>query len=264
MATASRNYGSYNWRAQLGARLIQANEAAAHIKSGDRVCLSIAQATPFMMCTALAARLMEIDNVIVYHSAAAFDWDLPGLGERFRLESHYVGPYDRQIYAQGRADFTPVSYFRDGHLPPSMEHFNVYIMTVSPPDEAGYLNFGDLQIMSKLLARNSDLVIAEIAPNSIRVGGDNQIHISDVHWFVERDVAPPEITLPKPSEEEQKHIDTVCAMVAGELVPDRATLQIGVGSISGAVMPISPNITTSGCKPRSFLIIRHRWCATAC
>ena len=38
--------------------------------------------------------------------------------------------------------------------------------------------------MSKLLARNAKLVIAEIDTASIRVGGDNQIHISEIDWFV--------------------------------------------------------------------------------
>jgi 4-hydroxybutyrate CoA-transferase len=237
MATAPRINHAPDWRAQLGARLIQPDEAVSHVKSGDRVCLSIAQATPLMMCTALAGRLMELENVLLYHSAAAFDWNLPGLGERFQLQSHYVSPYDRTLYAAGRADFAPVAYFRDGHLPPSMENFNVYIMAVSPPDRDGYLNFGEVQIMSKLLARNADLVIAELDPNFIRVGGDNQIHISEVDWFVERTITLPEIALPQPGAEEQKVIDTVCAMVARELVPNRASIQIGVGSMSGAIMP---------------------------
>ena len=237
MAAALKLNHAPDWRAMLGSRLVQPDEAAAHIKSGDRICLSIAQATPYVMCSALAGRLMETENVQVYHSAAAFDWDLPGLGERFHLYSHYVSPYDRRLYTEGRADFAPVSYYREGHLPPSMDNFNVYVMAVTPPDKDGYLNFGDVQIMSKLLARNADLVIAEIDPKFIRVGGDNQIHISEVDWFVERSIELPEISLPQPPPEEQKLIDTVCAMVARELVPDRATIQIGVGSMSGAIMP---------------------------
>ncbi|MGO9603694.1 MAG: acetyl-CoA hydrolase/transferase family protein [Candidatus Binataceae bacterium] len=237
MATAPRVNPAADWRAQLGARLVQPDEAASHVKSGDRVCLSIAQSTPYEMCAALAGRLMETEDVVVNHGAAAVDWNLPGLGERFRLESFYVSPYDRHLYTEGRADFTPIAYYREGHLPPALDDFNVYIMSVSPPDGAGYLNFGESQIMSKLLARNADLVIAEIDPNFIRVGGDNQIHISEVDWFVERKLVLPEIALPQPSPEEKTVIDTVCAMVAREMVPDRATIQIGVGSMSGAIMP---------------------------
>ncbi|HKN14533.1 MAG TPA: acetyl-CoA hydrolase/transferase C-terminal domain-containing protein [Candidatus Binatus sp.] len=237
MATAPSQHrgekSGIDWRAQLGAKLVAADEAVAHIKSGDRVCLSIAQQTPFELCPALAGRLMELENVVVNHGAAVMNWDLPGLGERFRLESMYLSPYDRAIYHRGAADFTPIVYYRAGHLPPALDNFNVYLMTVSPPDEHGYCNFGEAQIMSKLLARNADLVIAEIDKNSIRVGGDNSIHISEIDYFVERTTELPEIKLPQPGEEEARNIATVCGMVAKELIPDRATVQIGVGSMSG-------------------------------
>src|SRR5208282_1590906 len=189
MATAPSQHrdqkSGTDWRAQLGSRLVSADEAVSHIKSGDRVCLSIAQSTPFELCP------------------------------------------------RGAADFTPIQYYRAGHLPPALDNFNVYLMTVSPPDEYGYCNFGEAQIMSKLLARNANLAIAEIDKNSIRVGGDNSIHISEIDYFVERTIELPVIKLPEPSEEEARNIATVCAIVAKELIPDRATLQIGVGSMSG-------------------------------
>ena len=237
MATAPSQHrgqtSGHDWRAQLGAKLVAADEAVSHIKSGDRVCLSIAQQTPFELCPALAGRLMELENVVVNHGAAVMNWDLPGLGERFRLESMYLSPYDRAIYHRGDADFTPIVYYRAGHLPPALDNFNVYLMTVSPPDEHGYCNFGEAQIMSKLLARNANLVIAEIDKKSIRVGGDNSIHISEINYFVERTIELPEINLPQPGEEEARNIATVCGTVAKELIPDRATIQIGVGSMSG-------------------------------
>jgi 4-hydroxybutyrate CoA-transferase len=225
-----------NWREQLGAKLITPEEAVAHIKSGDRITASIAQATPFTLFHALAGRLMEIERVVVNYSAALFAFDLPGLGERFRLESFYLSPIDRKLYHDGMGEFVPVSYYRAGHLPPGLEGFNVYLMTVSPPDAKGEVNFGDLQIMSKLCARKADLVIAEVDPCSIRVGGDNSMHISEIDYFVERTVGMPEIKAPPVSEEEQRTVDTIGALVASELIPDRATLQVGVGSTSGMLM----------------------------
>jgi 4-hydroxybutyrate CoA-transferase len=237
MATAPVSSHGAGWRAQVGAKLVAADEAVAHIKSGDRVCMSIAQATPLEVCMALAGRLMEIEDVVINAGATAFTWDLPGLGERFKLESMYVSPYDRHIYARGDGDFTPIQYYRAGHLPPSLENFNVYLVLLGPPDENGMCNFGDAQIMSKLLARNADLVIAEIEPKLIRVGGDNALHVSEIDYFVERTIELPELKLPEPNEEEKKQIEAVCGMVATDLIPDRATIQIGVGSMSGAIMP---------------------------
>ena len=230
------SHDSHDWRAQLGSRLVEADEAVSHIKSGDHIIVSIAQATPLTVCTALSARLMEIEDVVVDHSAAAFNWDLPGLGERYRLESHYCSPIDRSVYAAGRAEFVPISYYREGHLPPGLDGFNVCIIKVTPPDENGYVNFGDLQIMQKMLARAADLVIAEIDPKLIRVGGDNQMHFSEIDYFVDKAVDFPEAILPPPNAEEQRTIATVCGIIAKEFIRDRDSIQVGVGSMSGMIM----------------------------
>jgi len=230
------SHDSHDWRSQLGSRLVEADEAVSHIKSGDRIIISIAQATPLTLCTALSARLMEIEEVVVDHSAAAFNWDLPGLGERYHLESHYCSPIDRPVYAAGRAEFVPISYYREGSLPPGLENFNVCMIKVTPPDENGMVNFGDIQIMQKMLARAADLVIAEIDPKLIRVGGDNQMHFSEIDYLVEKAIDFPEGVLPQPNEEEQRTIATVCGLVAKEFVHDRDTIQVGVGSMSGMIM----------------------------
>jgi 4-hydroxybutyrate CoA-transferase len=224
-----------DWRERLGAKLVTPEDAVARIKSGDRITTSIAHATPFTLCNALAARLMEIDGTVINYSAAIFNWDLPGLGERFRLESFYLSPIDRKLFHDGRAEFVPLSYYRAGHLPPGLDDFNVYLMTVSPPDASGEVNFGDFQIMSKLLARKADLVIAEVNPRSIWVGGDNSMHVSEIDYFVEQAVEPPTITPPPVSDDERRAIGTICALVAKELITDRATIQVGVGSTSGAI-----------------------------
>ena len=225
MATAIKM--SSNWREQLGAKLVTPEEAVAHIKSGDRITASIAHVTPFTLFHALAGRLMEIERVVINYSAALFAFDLPGLGERFRLESFYLSPIDRKLFHEGMGEYVPVSYYRAGHLPPGLQDFNVYLMTVAPPDANGEVNFGDFQIMSKLCARNADLVIAEIDPLSIRVGGDNSMHISEIDYFVERTIGMPEIAAPPASEEERRTVDTIGALVASELIPDRVTIQVG-------------------------------------
>lgn len=243
MATAIKGGYANDWRARLGSKLVSAEEAVGHIRSGDRVTMSISQATPFTLCAALAGRLMDLDNVVLNHSAALFNWDLPGLGERYRFESFYLSPIGRDLFTAGPGEFVPLSYYRAGALPPGLENFNVYMMTVSPPDESGFVNFGDIQIMSKLLARNADLVIAEIEPAFARICGDNAIHISEIDWFVERTPDAPVFPIkPPPQPEEEKRVVTaICEAVARDLIPDRATVQVGVGSTSGMLMPFLKN-----------------------
>jgi hypothetical protein len=42
MASAIKTSTAADWRAQLGGKLVMAEEAVGHIKSGDRIALSIA------------------------------------------------------------------------------------------------------------------------------------------------------------------------------------------------------------------------------
>src|SRR6266478_7364980 len=105
MATAPSHHraSGFDWRAQLGSRLVSADDAVAHIKSGDRVALSIAQSTPFELCPALAARLMELEDVVVNHGAAVMNWDLPGLASAFGsnlfTSRHTIARYTRAVPA---------------------------------------------------------------------------------------------------------------------------------------------------------------------
>ena len=59
------------------------------------------------------------------------------LRKKLRLESFYLSPIGRELFAAGPAEFVPVSYYREGTLPPGLDNFNVYLLTVSPPDESG-------------------------------------------------------------------------------------------------------------------------------
>jgi acyl-CoA hydrolase len=62
MATALKLDDSFDWRALLGKKLVSAEEAISHVKSGDRVTMSISHATPFTLCAALAAQHFGLNH----------------------------------------------------------------------------------------------------------------------------------------------------------------------------------------------------------
>jgi hypothetical protein len=107
---------------------------------------------------------------------------------------------------------------------------------VSAPNREGYVSFGESLIVSKLMARRAELVIGEIDERAIWAGGDNSIHMSEIDFFVEPTEIVPRAMLPPPSEEEERTVGAICQIVARELIPDRATIQVGVGSTSGMLM----------------------------
>jgi acyl-CoA hydrolase len=78
---------------------------------------------------------------------------------------------------------------------------------------------------------SSSLVIAQVNKYMPRTHGDSQVHISNIHAFVEGHLPLPEISANAPDENTQ----TIGSRVA-ELVDDGATLQIGIGEIPDAVL----------------------------
>ncbi len=70
--------------------------------------------------TRCAVRLGDLERAVICHSAPYFDWDLPGLGERFQLQSCFLSPIDRHLYANGKAEFLPVGIYEAGMLPPGL------------------------------------------------------------------------------------------------------------------------------------------------
>ena len=109
------------------------------------------------------------------------------------------------------------------------------IVHCSPPDRAGYLSLG--VSMSYLLsaARRAPCVIAQVNPRMPRTLGNAFLHRSQIDCWAEAEHALVEYP-PTPVGE----IERTIARHVAELVPDGATVQVGVGSIPQAVMEALP------------------------
>ena len=139
----------------------------------------------------------------------------------------------RQLLKNGRADFYAVTFanvpqvLREGDF-----KSDVFMLTVSPPDKLGYCSLGvSVDYAWGALERPPRVVIAEINPNMPRTQGRTSIHISQIDYAVEVD---------KPLFElEQFPITELEKTIAGyvaDLIDDGATLQIGYGGVSEAVL----------------------------
>jgi acetyl-CoA hydrolase len=213
---------------------ITAEEAAAKVKSGNRVFLTGNCSTPQEFLKALIARYLEVREVeLVQLLDLGPDWGItPDLADHIRVNSVFIGPTVRKAVNDGLADFTPVflseipQLFRTGRLVLDMA-----VIHVSPPDEHGYCSYGVEIGVSKTAAECAGIVIAEVNPNMPRTLGDSFIHVSQIDYFIDVDYPLPEL----PSLPSSPIQDRIAQHIA-ELIPDGATLQTGIGGIPDAVL----------------------------
>jgi acetyl-CoA hydrolase len=215
-------------------KIRSADEAMQSITSNSRIYFGGGTGFPLQLEEALVKRADQLSNVEVIHVAtfAGGDYLDPAYSESFRHKALFIGPNARQAVNDGRADYVPIflsqapGLFTNGVLP-----LDVALIQVSPPDTHGFCSYGVEVGVTKPAAEAAKLVIAEINPNMPRVLGDSFIHIKNIDIAVEVDYPLPE-ALFKEITLEQERIGELIA----EMIPNEATLQLGIGAIPNAVL----------------------------
>ncbi len=224
-----------DWRERYGEKLKTPDEAAATVKSGEKIHFGLFQSTPSSLVRALFARKDELEGVHIHHSVSPFPWAQPGSEKAFRVQSSFVTAADRDAMAAGLVDYLPVGYYRDGLLPPGFGGYDTFMVRISPPDRHGYCSFGAALWFGRSMAAHSGRVVAEVDESAIRTGGDNYLHVDQIEILVEKVGDDLPISVPARSEEDIAVTEVVGTLVASELVQDGDTLQLGFGTVSAAI-----------------------------
>lgn len=214
-------------------RQVSAEEAVATIRSGDQVFVQGAAATPTALLEALVARASELENVGIVHLHAEGPAPhlAPEVAGSFRHRALFIGKNARQAVQEGRADFVPVflsdipRLFAKRLLP-----LDTVFIHVSPPDAHGYCSLGTSVDVTLAAIRAAKTVIAQVNPRMPRTHGDGFIHVRDIDFAVAVDSPLYTYDLKQPTEVERKIGELVAS-----LVPDGATIQMGIGAIPAAV-----------------------------
>lgn len=222
-----------NWRSLYQNKLVSAEEALHAVKSGDRVVLGHACGEPPTLVEALVARAPELSDVEIVHmvNMGPAKFAQPGMEKSFRFNGFFVGAPTRKAVEDRRGDYTPCFFsevprlFKQKVLP-----VDVVLMQVTPPDEEGFCSYGISVDYTQPAAESASIVIAQMNRLLPRTGGA-KIHLDALTYIVEKDDAIVELNPPKIGDVERKIGENVAA-----LVPDGATLQMGIGAIPDAVL----------------------------
>lgn len=139
----------------------------------------------------------------------------------------------RDALARGQAEFVPLRYFDAPWAfgPAGPWAADAVLAQTAPPDDSGRLSFGVSTSYPLPVARVAPLVIAEVNHQMPRTLGDSTIAVDRVAAWVETD--RPLVRYPSPEIGEAER--RIAAHVA-ELVPDGATIQVGIGATPEAVV----------------------------
>lgn len=217
-------------------RVVTAQEAVRKINSGDRVFLTGNCSVPQTVLSALVDYAPELQNVEIVQalSIGSADYVSPEMAGHLRVNTMFVSANVRKAVQAGRADFTPVLLseftllFKNDHLP-----LDVALVHLSPPDNYGFCSFGVEVGLTKTPAESAKIIIAEVNQQMPRTLGDSFIHISNVDYIVPVDY--PLVEMPMAGEDGSTVIDNIAGYVA-ELIPDGATIQMGIGAIPDTML----------------------------
>ncbi len=225
-----------SWTEQYSQKVVSAAEAVKAVKSGDRIFLTGNCSVPSKILSALVDRARELKDVEICQALTigSADYVSPDMEGHLRVNTMFISHNTREAVGAGRADFTPVLLsefpllFKNKVLP-----VNVAFVHLSPPDPHGYCSFGVEVGLSKSPAESAEIIIAEVNEQMPRTLGDSFIHVSAIDYIVPVDYPLPELAMGegKPSEEVEK----IAAYIA-DLIPDEATMQMGIGAIPDAVL----------------------------
>ncbi|HEY3356525.1 MAG TPA: acetyl-CoA hydrolase/transferase C-terminal domain-containing protein [Polyangia bacterium] len=213
---------------------VSPEDAVRVIKSGDTIYLQADTGVPQQLVRAMTARKDELTGVKVVHILAIGDLPYlqPGMETHFRHLALFTGANARKPVAEGRAEFIPIFLSEIPALFTKELPLDVALVHVSPPDEHGFCSFGTSINVTKPAAEAAKVVVAQVNANMPRSMGDSFIHVSKLDHVVEVADMLPELR-PEPAGELYQ---TIAAHIAA-LIPDGATLQMGIGAIPDAVLP---------------------------
>lgn len=210
--------------------LVPAADVLADLVPGSRIVAGNACGTPLTLLRALGDRGARAPRVSLTLGLTLGD---PGLRPAVEagtlgIRSWHVHGEVRAMHRDGLVDYLPLRLVDVPRV--VLAHADVALVRLGPPDAEGYCSLGPSASFTRDAIRLAALVIAEIADDVPRTMGDSRVHVSEIDRFVASTVDMPRYESSAPT----ASAITVARLVGG-VIPDGATVQLGIGAIGDAL-----------------------------
>ncbi len=229
------------YEAEYNSKFMTPAAAVELIPARGTLSMGMAISEPPALLEALEGRLKKgtIEELRVYysHSVAAAANTILKYEYLNVIRPHPFFPtvIERTLAELGRRNDRQVIFYMPGNfsaMPRTLASIGIdaFVMMVAPMDKAGFFSCGtngDYTIPTAHIAKK---LIVEVNPNMPRVFGNSSVHISQVDAIVEHE-SPLFVAPFRPATK----LDATISKFIVEMVPDGATLQIGIGGVPNAV-----------------------------
>ena len=225
---------STTWKQTYKDHFATAETAVRSVNRETSILIGSGAAEPIELVEALVTHGDHLGGNHIVHlmTLGPAPYVQPGLEERFRHTAFFIGKNVREAVQSGRADFMPVFLSEIPRLIRSRRvKVDVALIQVSPPDRHGFVSLGVSVDIVRAAVDSADLVIAELNPQMPRTHGDSFLHIDRIGHCV-----PVDYELPEHPRPQQDEVSLEIGRHVARLIPNGATLQIGIGKIPDAVM----------------------------
>ncbi len=153
--------------------------------------------------------------------------------EQIRYRAFFFGGYERKGYTAKNVTFVPMQFNNYLRYMLTRVKPDVGMIHVSPPDENGFCNIGAIGAgFMPALVESSRKLIAQVNKNIPRAFGHESlyVHIDRINALVEYNQPVPEYPMTEITQTDQSIANYII-----DLIPDGATIQLGLGGLANAV-----------------------------
>jgi 4-hydroxybutyrate CoA-transferase len=152
--------------------------------------------------------------------------------EKLSYKSVFFGGHERRGYAQGKVFFIPTQFNNYTKIIQKIRP-RVAILPFAPPDEQGYANIGPINAcLNPVVIESCDILIGQMNKNMPYGCGHESLKVPVGRFdaVVEVDQPIPEFATAEISDIDRKVADYIL-----DMIPDGATIQLGLGGMANAI-----------------------------
>ena len=215
-------------------KLITADQAAAMVKTGDKLHFGLGCGAIVDIDKAIARRADELKDITVISTVAIrekpFETYLATTSnEQVRFASAHFNVHDRKMNRDGRCWYIPMMFCEQPFLwVNNNNEIDIAMFQVAPMDSHGNFNLGPQVADMWGVIKSAKKIIVEVNENMpIAHGYQTQLNLYGIDYVVEGSNTPlAELPAKEPSE-----IDKAIASHIVPKIKSHSTLQLGIGSL---------------------------------